>query len=137
VYQLENSSFTTLTDTKKYKVMTKNEKDLIKIYQQLNESDQNSVCSFAEYLLSKNKKTVEDNDESGEPVKIERPKEERVVAAIKRLSATYPMINKSGVLDEAANLMTQHMIHGKEANDVIDELETLFLSHYDKYLADK
>jgi len=116
--------------------MTKNEKELIRLYQQLGATDQNSVFSFAEYLLSKVKKTAE-GSVSDTPLEIERPQEERVVAAIKRLSATYPMINKSGVLDEAANLMTQHMIHGKEAKDVIDELETLFLRHYEKCLVDK
>jgi len=116
--------------------MTKQEKQLVEIFQQLSKQDRQSVISFAQFLQQQAK--GEDEEEiSDTPLGIERPKEEKVVAAIKRLSANYSMINKSGVLDEAANLMTQHMLHGRDAKEVIDELETVFLNHYEKYLAEK
>jgi hypothetical protein len=116
--------------------MSKNEQKLIKVFKQLNEIDQNSVVSFAEFLSSQSENDPAYKKEPAvleKPLDIARPEEENVVIAIRRLSATYPMINTSGVLEHAAKLMTEHMLHGKEAKLVIDELELLFLEHYDKY----
>ena len=117
--------------------MTKIEKQLVGLFQELSKQEQQTLLSFAKFLASNGEGAAEKSVISDTPLGIERPKEEKVVAAIKRLSANYPMINKSGVLDEAANLMTQHMLHGRKALEVIDELEDIFLKHYEKYLADK
>jgi len=116
--------------------MSNKEQNLIKIFKQLNETEQSSVFSFAEFLSSKSKSDPAYKKEAvvlEKPKDIARPEEENVVIAIKRLSATYPMINSSGVLDHAAKLMTDHMLHGKDAKIVIDELEILFSDHYERY----
>ncbi len=120
--------------------MTKasNEKQLVQIFKQLNEVDQSSILSFAEFLISKSGLGSELNNETKileNPVDIKRPEDEKVVIAIKRLSKTYPMIKKSSVFDKAAKLMTDHMLHGKNAVLVIDELELLFDGHYKQYVA--
>lgn len=117
-------------------MMTKKQKQLVNLFDELSEQDQHSLLSFAQFLHSQTERVTVNSNEPEQPVGIERPEQEKVVAAIKRLSANFPMINKSGVLDEAANLMTQHMLHGREAKEVIDELESVFQSHYEKYLAD-
>jgi len=98
----------------------------------LDNNDQNSVLSFAEFLLDKAKQEgrlviVE------KPLDIPRPENERVVAAIKRLSETYPMIKKNTMLDETASLMSAHILKGRAAVEVIDELQVLFEKHYDKF----
>ena len=53
-----------------------------------------------------------------------------MVKAIKRLRETYPMIDRAKILHDTSASMTKHLVHGKPAAEVIDELEALFLSHY-------
>ncbi|MCW8931730.1 MAG: Crp/Fnr family transcriptional regulator [Gammaproteobacteria bacterium] len=112
--------------------MNKTETKLLNIFSDLDKNDQSSVLSFAEFLLDKAKQDgrliVVDK-----PVDIPRPEEERVVAAIKRLSATFPMLKKNSMLNETASLMSEHILKGREAKDVIDELEILFKVRYDEF----
>ena len=112
--------------------MNKTEHKLLNIFSDLDDNDQNSVMSFAQFLLEKARQdgrlVVEE-----EPLDIPRPKEERVVAAIKRLSAAFPMIKKDTMLNETASLMTAHMIQGRAAVEVIDELEVLFQVRYEEH----
>jgi len=63
-----------------------------------------------------------------------RPEQESVVAAIKRLNATYFMLeDHAGLLNEASVLMTQHVMQGRDINEVIDELETVFARFYGEW----
>ena len=62
---------------------------------------------------------------------IARPEQESVIKAIKRLNATYPMLERNKLLHETSNQMTRHVIHGVPALQVIDELEVMFLRHYE------
>lgn len=110
--------------------MTKAEKKLLAIFNELDKDDRNSLLSYAEFLLEKAKKEGRFIEVSLEPVDIPRPSEERVVAAIKRLSATFPMLQKDSMLNETAALMTEHLIQGRAAVEVIDELEILFQNRY-------
>jgi hypothetical protein len=56
------------------------------------------------------------------------------VAAIKRLSDTYFMLDRSLLLDETSSLMTAHLMSGRSAVEVVDELEQLFQQKYQEYL---
>ena len=116
--------------------MSEKEQNLITIFKQLNDTDQASVLSFTEFLSSKSKHQPGYKTEPmvlEKPLDMPRPEDEKVVIAIKRLSATYPMIKSSSVLDHAAKVMTDHMMHGKETKQAINELELLFSEHYEKY----
>ncbi len=112
--------------------MNKTESKLLNIFSDLDKNDQSSIISFAEFLLEKAKQDgrliVLD-----QPADIPRPEEERVVAAIKRLSATFPMLKKNSMLNETAELMSQHILKGRAAKDVIDELEALFKARYEDF----
>ncbi len=68
-----------------------------------------------------------------EPVAIPRPEQESVVKAIKRLRATYPMIDQNKLFNDTSQQMTEHLMHGKPAADVINELEIVFFRHYQCY----
>jgi hypothetical protein len=68
-----------------------------------------------------------------EPDTITRPAQETVVGAIKRLSLSYHMLDRRRMLDETSSLMAAHVLNGRPARDVIDELEALFARHYDAY----
>ncbi len=67
-----------------------------------------------------------------EPRDIPRPENESVVSAMKRLTKTYPMLDTKDLFTQASSLMTQHIIRGREAMEIIDELEQLFREHYKK-----
>lgn len=106
------------------------EKRLRKLFRELNAQDQASLLRFAEFLSASPSDDVVAMSEFPDPESIPRPEQESVVKAIKRLTATYPMIDRDRLLNETSNLMASHVLHGKAALDVIDELEALFEQHY-------
>ena len=55
---------------------------------------------------------------------------ESVVAAIRRLSTSYPMLDRRRLLNVTSSRMTQHTLHGRPAPEVIDELEQVFAAEY-------
>lgn len=67
------------------------------------------------------------------PAALPRPEKESVVKAIKRLRATYPMLDQNKLFNETSGHMTDHVMHGKSAAEVIDELEAMFARHYQRY----
>lgn len=70
-----------------------------------------------------------------EPEPIPAPENERVVAAIKRLSNTYPMLSKNKMLAVTSDLLSQHVVQGRDAAEVIAELERVFAEAYEKLKA--
>jgi len=98
-------------------------KKILEIFEYLPEADQKTLMEFAEFLKSKAPKP---KLVIAEPLDIPRPDDEKVVAAIKRLTETYPMIERSSMFNSTSDLMMQHMMKGRDAVDVINELETLF-----------
>jgi len=115
------------------KNLAKREKNLIGLFKGLSQQDQDSLLAFAEFLSQRANIEVEADPVSSVKIDIPRPDEERVVAAIKRLSSSYPMLDRSLLLTETSSLMTAHVMHGRAAKMVIDELEVLFAGYYDKY----
>jgi hypothetical protein len=115
--------------------MSFTEKKLLAAFTQLVESDQATLLAFAEFLAERD--TEPASVSIFEPHPIPRPVQESVVAAIKRLSATYPMLDKPTLLNETSVLMTRHVMQGRDANGVIDELETLFRRYYEEWVNDR
>ncbi|MDH5387654.1 MAG: DUF2281 domain-containing protein [Gammaproteobacteria bacterium] len=113
--------------------MSRNTKSLIEIFETLDAERQASLLDFAEFLQSKGGPVVK---EVGEPIEIIRPDKETVVGAIKRLKQTYPMIDSMAVFSSASELMTEHMVKGRDAIEVIDEMEKIFEDFYSKMLKD-
>ncbi len=91
-----------------------------------------SVIDFAEFLLER-KNTSAVNDALLTPEDIERPADETVVGAIKRLKQTYHMLDTDALLDQASTLMGQHILQGRDAPSVIDDLQALFQANYETY----
>lgn len=109
--------------------MSRDEKKLRKLYRGLNAADQQTLFRFAEFLAQSSPQQAAP-DVFPEPVFIERVPGESVVKGIKRLTATYPMINKEKLLHQSSDLMASHIINGRPASDVIDDLEVMFAEHY-------
>ena len=103
---------------------------LLKLFRHLSVADKAHLLSYAEFLAQRDsERDFQDNVEQI-PADIPRPASESVVAAIKRLSETFYMLDKDELLHEASTLMTAHVMQGRDAVEVIDELEVLFRRHY-------
>ncbi len=108
--------------------MNQHEKKLLKLFRQLNPESRQNLSLYAEFLLGRQPRQAAVPQQ---PLDLPRPDNETVIAAIKRLSANYPMLDKDKLLHETSGLMTRHMLHGQDASEVIDELEVIFRQHYD------
>lgn len=104
---------------------------LLEAFDRLPSAAQEQLTAFAEFLLQRNEDPAPDAATAlAEPELIPRPPQETVVAAIRRLSASYHMLDKQTLLHEASGLMSAHILQGRPAEDVIDELESLFETRY-------
>lgn len=111
---------------------------LLDLYGRLDNQSRETLLAFAEFLSLR---------ESGDgapleqpllkPELIERPQQESVVKAIKRLSATYHMLERERLLDQTSSLMMSHVLQGRDAVSIIDELELIFREHYQRYLENR
>ena len=76
--------------------MKKSTKKLLEIYRNLPDEVAQQLLEFAEFLALRYQVEIKD---ISLPEEIARPEVESVVAAVKRLSATYPMLNKDNLLN--------------------------------------
>ena len=113
--------------------MKPRDKKLLKLFSSLSHADQDMLLAFAEFLDSRGT-TASREDEVPDPIPVPRPEKETVIGAIKRLSASYPMLDKARMLDQTSALMSQHVLMGRDAVEVIDELEALFRHQYETML---
>lgn len=108
------------------------QRKLLKLYKALGEQEKRSLLAFAAFLSQQEIDEALADAGIPEPQLMPRPDEESVVSAIKRLSASYHMLDRSTLLTETSSLMTAHIMHGRPAGDVIDELEVLFINYYEE-----
>jgi hypothetical protein len=110
---------------------------LLSLFDSLDAQGREMLLAFAEFLQGRQSVGCVADDEVlsvHEPKSIERPKQESVVKAIKRLSETYYMLERDQLLDQTSSLMMSHVLQGRDAVSVIDELEIVFSEHYQRYL---
>jgi hypothetical protein len=103
------------------------ERQLRAVLEALTDAEVTSVLNFAQYL--RDRRTTAPKP-STEIVEIPRPEDESVIAAIRRLTKTYPMLDRGTVFNEASSLMTRHVVQGESRKDTINRLEALFQSRY-------
>lgn len=103
------------------------EKQLLDFFEQLAPEQQDGLIAFAEFLGGSVPNAA---GTTSEPVAIPRPDGERVTRAVRRLVRTYPMLDRRRLMAEASQFMAQHVLQGRPAVEVIDELERMFTRHY-------
>jgi len=103
---------------------------LAEIAGRLPQEQQRTLLQFAEFLLAQ----LPEGEEAPlpEPKEIPRPEQESVIKAMRRLSETYHMLERGPLLNETSVLMAQHVMQGRSAVEVIDELEVVFARQYEK-----
>jgi hypothetical protein len=115
--------------------MNETEQRLLGLLHQLGSTDQASLLAFAEFLCSRHpalKASSLPPQGVAEPEPVERPPVESVVAGLKRLARTYPMLDKSEMLSATSDLVATHIMKGTEPAIVIDQLESIFREHYEQ-----
>lgn len=106
---------------------------LLKLLAQLPEPQQVQLLEFAEFLVERHPQELQ---APGEPMDIPRPENETVVSAMKRLRESYPMLDQELLLHETSALLSAHLMQGRSAESVIDDLEQVFRKHYDALRSD-
>lgn len=113
--------------------MKNRSREVKSLMSQLDPEHQQSVVDYATFLVQQyNIKTPVKGDL--QPENLTRPEQETVITAIKRLKKTYYMLDTDLLLDETSSLMGQHILRGREAIAVINELQSLFQAKYEEYL---
>ena len=105
------------------------DQQLLTAFRLLAGEDRRTLLAFAEFLASRSS-GVDAGEPAAVPQPESRPENESVVMAIKRLTRTYPMLDRRKLMGPTSLLVSQHALQGKAAAQVIDELELVFERHY-------
>jgi hypothetical protein len=109
--------------------MQQQKRRLLQLFSALCAADRETVLLFAEFLKARPGQKAAS---ISQPQVLPRPSEESVIAAIKRLSASYPMLDATTMLNDTSTLMAQHILQGRAASEIIDELEEVFYAKYER-----
>ena len=114
--------------------MNPSEKQLLSLFSGLGAANQATLLAFARFLSSSSGAPIVIPDMPPvvipEPEKIGRPENESVVAGLKRLSKTYPMLDKQKLLRATSDMVATSIMQGTDPAQVIDELEMVFSKLY-------
>ena len=111
--------------------MRDEEKKLLALFEKLDSGQQQTLIEFAGFLATRATQDGESAPSApAQPLPIARPETETVVMAIKRLTLTYPMLDRRKLFTDTSRYMAQHALEGRPAIEVIDELEVVFARHY-------
>ena len=101
---------------------------LLAIFRALHADDRHALQAYAEFLAVRGgmRPTAAEATVSAEPA----PEGETVVMAIKRLTRTYPMIERRKLIGRTSELMAEHALQGRAAVEVIAELEVVFEEYF-------
>jgi len=113
--------------------MSSGKQRLMRLYERLGDAGRASLLDFAEFLADRAAMAASDEPQAT-PNPAPRPAGESLIAAIRRLRAGYPMLNTEALLNDVSALMAQHTMQGREAEEVIDDLEALFDQHYQRHI---
>ncbi len=109
----------------------KQKKQLLQYFEGLDDNRRVALMEYADFLYQRSEKK---QLPLSEPQMTTRPDQESVVGAIKRLSESYAMLDKQAMLHELSGLMAQHMLQGRPASEVIDDIEAAFAAQYQRLL---
>lgn len=112
-------------------------RQLTRLFRALPAADRHSLLAFAEFLATRQQGRPPELAAMPipaplpAPLPLPRPPGESAIAAIRRLTRTYPMLERSALLNETSALMSAHLLQGQGAAPTIDALEALFARHYE------
>jgi hypothetical protein len=100
---------------------------LVMLLESLDETGRRTLVEHAEFLVSR--REVQAHPPSVAP----RPTGDNVVQAIRRLNGSYPGLRRAALMQPVGELLSQHMVDGRAAEEVIEDLEALYArAHADR-----
>ena len=128
---------------------TRSERKLCKLYSSLNDNDRLTLMKFAEFLFAESVVSQDEKSEDEgegisddtslavstpfpEPKIIPAPENENVIKAIRRIAKMYYMVDKNKMFDTTSTLMTEHLIHGRPAQEIVADVEKSFKQEYER-----
>lgn len=102
--------------------MSGQERRLLELFSRLDERGRESLLDFAGFLAARLPAPA--------PAPVERPAQESVVQAIRRLNRGYPSLKRHRLMPRVEQLLASHMVEGRPAAEVIGELEALFAAEH-------
>lgn len=114
------------------KSLSTREQELLNLFRSLEDAQQITLLTFATFLISQQIPAA--FQEVPKPQLLPRPEQESVVKALKRLKTSYPMLESDVLLHASSALMTEHIMQGRSASAVIDDLEQLFANMYQQFV---
>lgn len=103
------------------------ERELLEKFRALGGTDRRTVLDLVDFLASRAAAAAPHRPAT---VPLPRPAEESVAGAIRRLARSWPVADAEALLHRASNLMSEHVVGGRAAAEIIDELERVFAAHY-------
>lgn len=103
------------------------ERELLEKFRALGGADRRTVLDLVEFLASRAAASAPRRPAT---VPLPRPAGESVAGAIRRLARSWPVADAEALLHRASSLMSEHVVGGRAAAEIIDELERVFAAHY-------
>jgi hypothetical protein len=100
------------------------EAQLLRAWRRLDRERRGALVEFAEFLAARGEVPRSAH------VATLRPRHETVVHAVRRLNASYPMLERAKLLQPVGDLLSQHLVDGRAQVAVIDDLEALYAAAY-------
>ena len=110
----------------------KEQRELLSLFKQLDQAEQQVLTRYARFLLA-DSGVVTSVASLQQPRGLTRPESETVMKALKRLSENYFMLDKDSLLHSCAGKVSDHLLHKRDSDKVIDEIEEIFNGHYESY----
>lgn len=101
---------------------------LLELWRRLDPGQRRMLAEFAEFLAARGEAP------RSAQVATLRPAHETVVHAVRRLNASYPMLERAKLLQPVGDLLSQHLVDGRAPAAVIDDLEALYANAYAAFL---
>jgi hypothetical protein len=100
---------------------------LVALVEKLDDAGRRTLLEYAEFLVSRVEAPATPTGTSA------RPPNETVLDALKRLNRDYPGLRKGALMQPVSELLSQHMMDARAAEEVIGELEALYArAHADR-----
>jgi hypothetical protein len=90
------------------------------LLEQLDEEGRRTLVEYAEVLVSR----ADPAPPPGRPAP--RPPSETVLQAVRRLNRSYPGLRRAALMQPVGELLSQHLMDARAAEEVIDDLEALY-----------
>lgn len=93
---------------------------LVALIERLDRDGRRTLLEYAEFLASRG------TSPAIAPAIERRAPGETVLQAVRRLNRSYPRLRRSALLQPVGELLSEHLVDGRAAEEIVAELEALY-----------